>query len=167
MSVLLPDPDGPTSATDWPAVAKRLISFRTGTPAVYSNETSRNSTLPSICSIGAFAGSAASSRASARISRIRSRPAKASESCVPIETIWTTGPTTSARYSVKETSPPRVIRWLITSRPPTSSTTTPTIPTRNVVRDPTPETMRIVPNTRRSSLCAPPANTRSSCFSAV
>ena len=55
----------------------------------------------------------------------------------------------------------------MTSFPPMTSTATLTPPTRNVVSAPTPEIARIVVSTSRSNLCAPPAKTRSSCFSAV
>ena len=54
--VLLPDPEGPTSAIDLPAGAMRLMFFSTGTPAVYSNQTSRNSTLPSMSGVGGLRG---------------------------------------------------------------------------------------------------------------
>jgi len=95
--VLLPDPEGPTSAIDFPAGATTLMFFRTGTPGVYSNPTFRNSMPPAMSGVVVFAESASSSRVSLKISRIRSRPANASESWVPIETICTTGPMTSAR----------------------------------------------------------------------
>ena len=55
----------------------------------------------------------------------------------------------------------------MTSRPPTTITTTLTTPTRNVVSAPTPEITRIVESTSRNNLCAPSAKTRASCFSAV
>ena len=46
MSVLLPDPLDPTSAVVEPAGARNDTCFSTGTPALYSNVTSSNSTSP-------------------------------------------------------------------------------------------------------------------------
>ena len=40
MSVLLPDPDDPTSAVVVPAGARKDTCFSTGTPGLYSNQTS-------------------------------------------------------------------------------------------------------------------------------
>ena len=65
--------------------------FSTGTPAAYSNDTSSNTTSPFNASSGWREASSSSSVAIALISRIRSRPASASDSCVPIDDIWMSG----------------------------------------------------------------------------
>ena len=95
--MLLPEPDEPTSAVDVPGGATKEMPWSTGTPGSYSNVTSRNSTRPSIGGRRSRSASPASSVSSLRISRMRSRPAKASVIWLPIETIWTTGPTSRPR----------------------------------------------------------------------
>jgi hypothetical protein len=97
MSVLLPAPEGPTSAVEVPARASNDTFRRTATPFSYSKETSSNSTSPTMRGSGSSAASSSPSRFSSRISRMRSRPAKASVIWLPIETIWMTGPTSIPR----------------------------------------------------------------------
>ena len=130
--MLLPDPEGPTSAVEVPGAESKDTSLRTGTPSWYSNETSRNSTWPTIAGSGSLAASSWSSGVSSRISRIRSRPANASVIWLPIETTWMMGPTSSPRYSVKEKNEPSVIRCAMTSCEPTHMIATPTAPRRSV-----------------------------------
>ena len=56
MSVLLPDPLDPTSAVVDPAGARNDTCFSTGTPGLYSNVTSSNSTSPRVSGIGRAVG---------------------------------------------------------------------------------------------------------------
>ncbi len=86
IKVLLPAPLEPTSAVVVPTGASNEMWRRTGTPGVYANETSSNRMWPSRRSTGRTP-SRSSSRSTARISRIRSRPANASVICVPIDAI--------------------------------------------------------------------------------
>ena len=91
MSVLFPDPLDPTSAVVEPAGAWKVTCWSTGTPAVYSNETSVNSISPSIGPSGSRERSSSPSVDICISSRMRSRPANASLICVPMEEIWITG----------------------------------------------------------------------------
>ncbi len=95
ISVLFPAPLEPTSAVVEPAGATNEMSRSTGTPSTYSKSTWRNSIAPSSSGTRAFEASSASSVAMSRISRMRSSPANASEICVPMEAIETSGAATS------------------------------------------------------------------------
>ena len=118
----------------------------------YSKETSRNSTRAVERRRAARArASPASSASSSRSSRIRSRPAKASVTWLPIETIWIDGPTRSPRYSVNETNEPTVIRPASISWAPTHMIDTPTTPSSSVENAETAEKPVIVFATLRKS----------------
>ena len=153
--MLLPAPDGPTSAVTAPGAAANAISFRTGTPFSYSKDTSRNSTAPSMRESGSRLRSPASSASSPRSSRMRSRPAKASVTWLPIETIWITGPTSSPRYSVNDTNEPIVMRPASISCAPTHMMATPTTPSRKVEKAATAEKPVMVLATLRKRACTP------------
>ncbi len=92
------------------------------------------------------------------ISRMRSSPANASEICVPMDAICTSGAATSpTRYTYMNRSP-SVIRPLSTSRPAITITSSPITPLITVVPAPTAEVPVIVCAMFRSSLCTPSAN---------
>ena len=57
ISVLLPEPLDPTSAVVDPAGALKETCFSTGTPRLYSNVTSSNSTSPRTSASGARSAS--------------------------------------------------------------------------------------------------------------
>jgi hypothetical protein len=94
MRVLLPDPLDPTSAVVDPAGASNDTFFSTGTPGLYSKVTCSKPTSPRRCSSRSKPAVSSSSVSIARISRIRSRPAKASLICVPIDAIEIRGAAT-------------------------------------------------------------------------
>ena len=152
-SVLLPDPLEPTSAVVDPAGARNDTSFSTGTPGAYSNHTSSNATSPRTSASRAFDASSASSVGVCRISRMRSRPAKASVICVPIEAICTTGAAIRPVKKMYMMKSPRVISPATMERPPTTIITTPMMPTMTVEIAVVAETPVIDCAMLRSSLC--------------
>ena len=92
MIVDLPDPDDPTSAVTVPGFDSKLIPCSTGLPVSYSNSHIlelhvAHDVLERLdpCRLGELLF------LSLRISVVRSSPATASVSCVPMFTIWTTG----------------------------------------------------------------------------
>ena len=95
--MLLPEPDGPTSAVEVPGRAVNEIPLSTGCPELYSKRTSRNSISPSTSGMGSCATSPASSVTSLRISRMRSSPANASVIWLPMLTTCIIGPTSMPR----------------------------------------------------------------------
>ena len=109
INVLLPDPLDPTSAVVDPAGARNDTCLSTGTPGLYSNVTSSNTTSPCTSGSGARDSSSWSSVAILRISRMRSRPANASLNCVPIDASWITGIVISAVNDRYMTRSPTVI----------------------------------------------------------
>jgi hypothetical protein len=131
-SVLLPDPLEPTSAVVDPAGARNDTPFSTGTPAAYSNHTSSSATSPRTSASRVFESSSASSVAVCRISRMRSRPAKASVICVPIDAICTTGAAIRPVKKMYMMKSPRVISPETMARPPMAIITTPMRPTMTV-----------------------------------
>ena len=151
MIVLLPAPEGPTSAVTVPGEAANEMPRSTGTSFSYSKETSSNSTRPSSRARGSRAASPASSESSSRSSRMRSSPANASVTWLPIDTIWMTGPTSRPRYSVNDTNEPIVIRWASISCAPTHMIATPTMPSSSVENAETAEKPVIVRATLRKS----------------
>ncbi len=91
MIVLLPDPDEPTSAVTVPAGETNDTSSSTGLSASYAKSTCSNATSPRTVPSVAVRFGSASSRDSSSTSRVRSRPASASVSWVPMFTIWKIG----------------------------------------------------------------------------
>jgi hypothetical protein len=134
ISVLLPLPLEPTSAVVEPAEARKLTSRSTGTPAWYSKSTCSKATSPRISGIALSSWSCSSSVAIWRTSRIRSSPANASEICVPMDAICTTGATSSATNAMYITRSPSVIRPLSTSGPAIVIMSTLTAPTTTVAK---------------------------------
>ena len=160
--MLLPEPDGPTRAVEVPGRAMKEIPCSTGAPGLYSKVTSRNSTSPRIGGRSARASSPESSAISLRISRILSRPAKASVIWLPIETIWTTGPTSIARSAVNWKRAPIVIRPARTSLDPTQRIETEIAPKRIVEKAVTAEKPVIVFATLRKRRWTPLEKTSAS-----
>ncbi len=160
MSVLLPEPLGPTSAVVVPAGASNVTSRRTGCSGSYSKLTFSNTMRPLTAPSGSSAASSSSSVATSRISRIRSSPAKASVICVPIAAISTTGAATSAVKNTYITKSPSVISPARIDCPPTTIITTPITPTITVEKAETADTPVSVATTLRRRRCAPRAKTR-------
>ena len=141
ISVLLPEPEEPTSAVVEPAGGvERDAACSTGTPGLYSNETSSKAMSPRTSGSGALVASSSSSVARRRISRMRSRPAKASVICVPIDEICTSGAAIRPVKKMYMTRSPSVIVPARIALPPTSIITTPSAPTTTVAKALTPET---------------------------
>ncbi len=109
MSVLFPEPLEPTSAVVVPAGARKETPRRTGAPSSYSKVTSSKAISPATSSRGARPSSPSSSVAIRLISRMRSRPAKASVICVPMAAISTSGAATSAVKKMYMKKSPSVI----------------------------------------------------------
>ncbi len=128
MSVLLPDPLDPTSAVVVPAAATNDTRFSTGTPGSYSNDTSWNTTSPLRTPRGSRDASSSSSVAIALISRMRSSPASASDSCVPIDDIWMSGAASMPTKKMYMMKSPSVMVPARMARPPTTIMTTPIAP---------------------------------------
>ena len=126
--MLLPDPLDPTSAVVVPAGALNDTRFSTGTPASYSNETSSNAMSPRTVSSGCLVSSSSSSVAICLISRMRSSPAIASLSCVPIDDIWISGAASSPTKNTYMNRSPSVIVPARIERPPTRIMMTPIAP---------------------------------------
>ena len=104
----------------------------------------------------------ASSGASRITSRVRSRPASASVSCVPIDTIWNIGATRNPSSSVYVKKPPSVSDPARICRAPTYITAAPTTPIRTVDASPITEVAVSVFMTFASSRATPPAKTSAS-----
>ena len=167
MSVLLPDPLDPTRAVVEPAGARNEMLVSTGVPGLYSKPTCWNSTSPRSTGRAARSASSWSSVAIWRISRMRSKPANASVSCVPMLASCTTGTVMRAvkvRYMTK--SPIVICPWRM-ALPPTNIIEMPIAPSTNVENADTVETPVNDCATLRNKRCAPLANTSSSRFSAV
>ncbi len=162
ISVLLPEPEGPTRAVEVPGLATNEMPLSTGFPVLYSKLTSRNSTCPSTAGSGWRAFSPSSSGTSLRISRMRSSPAKASVIWLPMLTICTTGPINMPRYMVNEKKPPTVMRPASTSLAPTPMMVTPMPPSSRVEAPVMAERPVMVLATLRYSRCAPLVKTRAS-----
>ena len=167
ISVLLPDPLEPTSAVVVPAGAVSDTFFSTGTPASYSNDTPSNATWPSSMPSGSREASWSSSVAIALISRMRSRPASASDSCVPIDDIWMSGAASMPTKKMYMMKSPSVIVPARIARPPTTIMTTPIAPMTTPPNDVTAEMPVSVFRTFAKRFIAPVSNTRSSRSSAV
>ena len=167
MSVLLPEPLEPTSAVVVPAFARKVMSLSTGIPSRYSNQTCSNDTSPSVRASGWRVASSSSSVGVSKISRIRSRPAKASVICVPMLAICTTGNETRPTKKMYDTRSPSVISPRATARPPTVRISTPTAPMITVETAAIALVPVIVEATLRKSRCTPRVKTISSRFSAV
>jgi hypothetical protein len=88
MMVDFPEPDGPTRAVTVPGSDRKEIPCRTGLSFSYSKKTFSNSTAPRILPISRVRSGSSSSGFSLSTSLVRSRPATASVSCVPMFTIW-------------------------------------------------------------------------------
>ena len=93
MIVDLPDPDEPTSAVTVPGFDSNEIPCSTGLSASYANSTSSNAHIArESCPVACIARRLGNPlRCSLRISVVRSSPASASVSCVPMFTSWTIG----------------------------------------------------------------------------
>ena len=100
MIVDLPAPDGPTSAVTLPGSARSETPCSTRSPSRYAKPTSSNTTSPPQRAQGHRPPRVLVLRPLASTSRVRSRPAKASVSWVPIVTIWKNGPTRKPRNTV-------------------------------------------------------------------
>jgi hypothetical protein len=90
-SVLLPLPLEPTSAVVLPPAPRTPRPAAPAAPRRYSNQTSSNATSPRMSASGWRRASASSSVGSFMTSRMRSSPAIASEICVPMLAMLTTG----------------------------------------------------------------------------
>ncbi len=167
ISVLLPEPLDPTSAVVDPAGASNATPLMTGTPSLYSNHTSSNVTRPCTSESARRSASSASSVAIFLISRMRSRPAKASVICVPIEAIEISGAATSPVKKMYITKPPSVMVPATMARPPMVIMITPVTPMISVPNAVVAETPVIDCATLRNSRCTPLLKTISSRFSAV
>ena len=98
---------------------------------------------------------------------MRSRPANASLTCVPIEAICTSGAATRPVKNRYMTKSPSVIDPARIERPPTMIISTPMAPTITVENAVMADTPVIDRATLRNSLCAPRVKTISSRFSAM
>ena len=98
---------------------------------------------------------------------MRSRPAKASVSCVPIEAIETSGAATRPMKKTYITKSPSVIRPARMSLPPSHTISTPTTPMITVLPAVVADTPVIDWAMLRNSRWAPWVKTISSRFSAV
>ena len=143
MSVLFPDPLDPTSAVVVPAGAWNDTPLSTSTPSTYEKRTASNSTSPRTVPIGSRVASSWPSVAISRTSRIRSSPANASLTCVPIDAIDTTGAATRPVKKMYMTKSPSVIWPSRIARPPTTIINTPMTPTMTVEAAETAETPSI------------------------
>jgi len=167
ISVLFPDPLEPTSAVVEPAGAWNDTSRSTGTPGVYSNPTPSNVTSPRSASRGRRDSSSWSSVAIDRTSRIRSSPANASLTCVPIDAICTSGAATRPVKNRYITKSPSVIEPARIDRPPTTIISTPIAPMMTVENAVMADTPVIDLATLRNRRWAPCVKTISSRFSAM
>ena len=165
--MLLPEPLEPTSAVVVPAGASNETSLSTGTPGLYSNQTFSAVTRPSIRPTGRRVSSSSSSVTCEVSSRMRSSPANASLTCVPIDAIWTSGAATSPTKSTYTKKSPTVMCPAMIERPPTMIISAPTSPTMVVVSEPTAEMPVIDAATLRNRRCAPRAKTSCSRRSAT
>ena len=94
--------------------------------------------------------------------RVRSKPASASEICVPIFTTCTTGATMNASIDVYIMKSPTCILWAAICRDPIYMITAPTKPIRTVDANVISEIVLKLANTLSSSRCAPLVNTPAS-----
>jgi len=132
MMVVLPAPVGPTMATIWPGSARRLTPSSTGSPGLYSAQTSSNSTKPVIGGISMASGLSVKSGGVSRMPKMRSPPAIPFWMLVHITEIWAIGWLMRCTYCRKVMIRPSEIVAPASVPSPVSNTAPPT-PTTSAI----------------------------------